>query len=77
MFNHVKVFSLQNGPTAPSVTLIFFGENDSAILGSSSQRQHVPQDQYKDNLKKIVTYLKVLLKLLKVHYFVGVCETLL
>ncbi|XP_078165297.1 uncharacterized protein LOC144560012 [Carex rostrata] len=49
-----------NGPTAPCATLIFFGANDSALWGSSSQRQRVPQDQYKDNLKKIVTHLKEL-----------------
>ncbi|KAJ1687396.1 hypothetical protein LUZ63_018786 [Rhynchospora breviuscula] len=47
-----------NGFTAPCATLIFFGANDSALLGRSSERQHVPQDQYKDNLKKIITHLK-------------------
>lgn len=65
MGNLVKLLSLQNGPTTPYATLIFFGANDSALLGSSSQRQHVPQDQYKDNLKKIVTHLKVLLQIAK------------
>lgn len=51
---------IQNAPKAPIFVTIFFGANDAAILGRSSERQHVPLEEYKDNLKKMVNHLKVL-----------------
>lgn len=38
---------------------IFFGANDAALLGRTSERQHVPVEEYKENLKKMVQHLKV------------------
>ncbi|PON59654.1 Lipase [Trema orientale] len=43
----------RNSEKPPAVVTIFFGANDAAILGSASQGQHVPVDEYKENLKKI------------------------
>ncbi|XP_048329107.2 GDSL esterase/lipase At5g62930 [Ziziphus jujuba] len=42
----------------PAVTTIFFGANDAAILGRTSERQHVPAEEYKENLRKMVLHLK-------------------
>ncbi|KAF4346172.1 hypothetical protein CsatB_018002 [Cannabis sativa] len=42
----------------PAAVTIFFGANDAAILGRTSERQHVPIDEYKENLRKIVLHLK-------------------
>ncbi|OMO59945.1 Lipase, GDSL [Corchorus capsularis] len=39
-------------------TTIFFGANDAALLGRNSERQHVPVEEYKENLSKIVKHLK-------------------
>ncbi|PKA67281.1 GDSL esterase/lipase [Apostasia shenzhenica] len=48
----------QGNAGAPSVVTIFFGANDAAILGRTSERQHVPVEEYKENLRKIVHHLK-------------------
>lgn len=42
----------------PVATTIFFGANDAALLGRTSGRQHVPLEEYKENLRKIVRHLK-------------------
>ncbi|XP_031372537.1 GDSL esterase/lipase At5g62930-like [Punica granatum] len=42
----------------PVATTVFFGANDAALLGRSSERQHVPIEEYKDNLRKIACHLK-------------------
>ncbi|RAL47589.1 hypothetical protein DM860_011327 [Cuscuta australis] len=42
----------------PAVTIIFFGANDAALSGRTSERQHVPLEEYKENLRKIVQHLK-------------------
>lgn len=47
-----------NCSTAPTAATIFFGANDAALLGRTSERQHVPVEEYKENLKKIVHHLK-------------------
>lgn len=44
----------------PLATAIFFGANDSALSGRTSERQHVPIQEYKHNLQKMVLRLKVL-----------------
>uniref|UniRef100_A0A1S3BYB4 Uncharacterized protein n=1 Tax=Cucumis melo TaxID=3656 RepID=A0A1S3BYB4_CUCME len=51
-------FHPKNSPKAPIVVTIFFGANDAAILGRTSERQHVPLEEYKYNLKKMVNHLK-------------------
>ena len=51
---------MQNSPKAPIVVTIFFGANDAAVLGRTSEKQHVPLEEYKYNLKKMVNHLKVL-----------------
>ncbi|KAK2355762.1 SGNH hydrolase-type esterase superfamily protein [Trifolium repens] len=45
----------------PLATTIFFGANDAALSGRTSERQHVPIPEYKLNLQKIVLHLKVLM----------------
>ncbi|KAM5572026.1 hypothetical protein ABKV19_012215 [Rosa sericea] len=42
----------------PAAATIFFGANDAAILGRTSERQHVPLEEFKENLRKIVLHLK-------------------
>nr|XP_010940177.1 GDSL esterase/lipase At5g62930 isoform X1 [Elaeis guineensis] len=55
LLNHLFPLSC---PTPPVAATIFFGANDAALLGRSSQRQHVPVEEYKENLRKIVDHLK-------------------
>lgn len=43
---------------APAVTTIFFGANDAVILGRTSEKQHVPPEEYKQNLRNTVHHLK-------------------
>ncbi|XP_035550091.1 GDSL esterase/lipase At5g62930-like isoform X1 [Juglans regia] len=42
----------------PVAATIFFGANDAALLGRTSERQHVPIEEYKENLRKVVHHLK-------------------
>jgi lysophospholipase L1-like esterase len=50
------------GSSSPPVaTTIFFGANDAALKGRTSDRQHVPVEEYTDNVRKIVQHLKVLI----------------
>ncbi|GAV58378.1 Lipase_GDSL domain-containing protein [Cephalotus follicularis] len=42
----------------PVAVTIFFGANDAALQGRTSERQHVPVEEYKENLKKMVQHLK-------------------
>ncbi|XP_062170704.1 GDSL esterase/lipase At5g62930 [Alnus glutinosa] len=42
----------------PVAATIFFGANDAALLGRTSERQHVPVEEYKENLRRIVHHLK-------------------
>ncbi|CAL5444615.1 unnamed protein product [Camellia sinensis] len=44
--------------TPPVAATIFFGANDAALSGRTSERQHVPTEEYKENLKRIVHHLK-------------------
>ncbi|CAL0330134.1 unnamed protein product [Lupinus luteus] len=55
LLNHI--FPL-GSPKPPIATTIFFGANDAALLGRTSERQHVPIEDYKQNLRKIVLHLK-------------------
>ena len=51
--------SLQGSKKPPAATTVFFGANDAALVGRTSERQHVPVEEYKDNLRRIVHHLKV------------------
>lgn len=51
--------NVQDSGKPPAAATIFFGANDAAILGRTSDRQHVPLKEYKENLRKIVLHLKV------------------
>ncbi|ESW27431.1 hypothetical protein PHAVU_003G201200 [Phaseolus vulgaris] len=44
--------------TPPIATTIFFGANDAALIGRTSERQHVPYEEFKENLRKFVRHLK-------------------
>ncbi|KAF8112571.1 hypothetical protein N665_0063s0057 [Sinapis alba] len=44
--------------TPPVATTIFFGANDAALKGRTSDRQHVPVEEYTDNVRKMVQHLK-------------------
>ena len=63
---------LQDSATPPVAATVFFGANDAALLGRTSERQHVPIEEYKENLRRIVYHLKVqnciTWKTLYVHY---------
>ncbi|XP_057834896.2 GDSL esterase/lipase At5g62930 isoform X2 [Cryptomeria japonica] len=52
------VEKVMEGSKQPSVVTVFFGANDAALLGRSSERQHVPLTEYKSNLHQIITHLK-------------------
>ncbi|KAL6997146.1 hypothetical protein U1Q18_007270 [Sarracenia purpurea var. burkii] len=49
---------LQGSATPPVAVTIFFGANDAALVGRTSERQHVPIEEYKENLRRIVRHLK-------------------
>ncbi|KAI3737324.1 hypothetical protein L2E82_27322 [Cichorium intybus] len=55
LLNHI--FPL-GSTTPPVATTVFFGANDAALSGRTSERQHVPLEEYKENLRKIVHHLK-------------------
>ncbi|THG22020.1 hypothetical protein TEA_000666 [Camellia sinensis var. sinensis] len=52
------VWLIRGSATPPVATTIFFGANDAALFGRTSERQHVPTEEYKENLRKIVHHLK-------------------
>lgn len=53
------VIPVQDSSKPPVATTIFFGANDAALSGRVSERQHVPVEEYKENLRKMVRHLKV------------------
>ncbi|KAI3869365.1 hypothetical protein MKX03_014543 [Papaver bracteatum] len=53
-----QVDVILRGTKPPVAATIFFGANDAALLGRLKERQHVPVEEYKENLKKIVNHLK-------------------
>ncbi|WCJ26102.1 SGNH hydrolase-type esterase superfamily protein [Euphorbia peplus] len=55
LLNHIFPLDLTRPPAAVTV---FFGANDAALQGRTGSRQHVPLEEYKDNLRKIVLHLK-------------------
>ncbi|GAB2289506.1 hypothetical protein Dimus_023816 [Dionaea muscipula] len=55
LLHHIFSLGLEKPPIAAT---IFFGANDAALQGRTGERQHVPLQEYKENLKKIVQHLK-------------------
>ena len=51
--------SFQGSKKPLTATTVFFGANDAALAGTTSERQHVPVEEYKDDLRRIVHHLKV------------------
>lgn len=47
-----------DAPTPPVAVTIFFGANDAALLGRTRERHHVPLEEYKENLRKIIHHFK-------------------
>nr|GEV43460.1 GDSL esterase/lipase At5g62930 [Tanacetum cinerariifolium] len=52
------LFPTTGSTTPPVAATVFFGANDAALKGRTSENQHVPLEEYKDNLRKIVRHLK-------------------
>ncbi|KAG9449876.1 hypothetical protein H6P81_009841 [Aristolochia fimbriata] len=50
----------------PVAVTVFFGANDAVLLGRTSEKQHVPIEEYKENLGKIVHHLKECSKTLSI-----------
>ncbi|EPS71510.1 hypothetical protein M569_03248, partial [Genlisea aurea] len=46
------------GSTPPLAVTLFFGANDAALLEGTGKRQHVPLEDYKQNLRRIVQHIK-------------------
>ncbi|PIN23534.1 Isoamyl acetate-hydrolyzing esterase [Handroanthus impetiginosus] len=44
--------------TPPIAVTIFFGANDAALLEGTGKKQHVPLEEYSDNLTKMVQHIK-------------------
>ncbi|KAL4585006.1 hypothetical protein LXL04_009619 [Taraxacum kok-saghyz] len=57
MFLLHHIFPL-GSTTPPIATTVFFGANDAALPERTSERQYVPLEEYKENLRKIVHHLK-------------------
>eukprot|EP00884_Botryococcus_braunii_P006854 jgi/Botrbrau1/1616/Bobra.0185s0031.1 len=51
-----SIFSTDVPP--PELVIVFFGANDAAIPDHLSSRQHVPVEEYMENLRKIVLHLR-------------------
>ncbi|KAI3679621.1 hypothetical protein L2E82_51161 [Cichorium intybus] len=47
------------GGRAPLAVTVFFGANDACLPDRYSAFQHVPIDEYRQNLHAIVAYLKL------------------
>lgn len=56
MFSYLE----QGNATPPAAVTIFFGANDAALLTGTGKKQHVPLEEYKENLRKMVQHIKVL-----------------
>lgn len=54
-----KVFPPSESGGAPLAVTVFFGANDACLPDRCRSFQHVPLDEYKQNLHAIVAFLKV------------------
>ncbi|KAL0356097.1 UNVERIFIED_CONTAM: GDSL esterase/lipase [Sesamum radiatum] len=52
-----QIFPLGSAKPPAAVT-IFFGANDAARLEGTGKRQHVPVEEYKENLRKMIQHIK-------------------
>ncbi|PIN23533.1 Isoamyl acetate-hydrolyzing esterase [Handroanthus impetiginosus] len=50
--------SKEGSATSPIAVTIFFGANDAALLEGTGKKQHVPLEEYRDNLRKMVQHIK-------------------
>ncbi|VVB08100.1 unnamed protein product [Arabis nemorensis] len=48
----------ENGEESPAAVTVFFGANDACLPERCSGFQHVPLDEYKQNLRSIISFLK-------------------
>ncbi|XP_019170019.1 PREDICTED: GDSL esterase/lipase At5g45920 [Ipomoea nil] len=53
-----KAFPAEQGGGAPLAVTVFFGANDACVPDRCSSFQHVPVDEYKQNLCSIVSFFK-------------------
>lgn len=67
-----KVFPPEKEVTdgSPVAVTVFFGANDACLPDRSGSFQHVPIDEYKNNLSSIISSLKVALTLFSFHFCV-------
>lgn len=71
---------LQDHPVQPALVVVFFGANDASFPMPSGKGQHVPLQEFKENLKNIALYLKVtslmiVFDLACVHDFATMCTS--
>nr|GMC50303.1 GDSL esterase/lipase At5g45920 [Ipomoea batatas] len=59
-----KAFPAEQGGGAPLAVTVFFGANDACVPDRCSSFQHVPVDEYKQNLRSIVSFFKVKITIL-------------
>ncbi|XP_051135904.1 GDSL esterase/lipase At5g62930 [Andrographis paniculata] len=57
LLNHIFPLGWEKPPIAAT---IFFGANDAALLDGTGKKQHVPVEEYKNNLRKMVEHIKSL-----------------
>ncbi|KAH9608060.1 hypothetical protein KSS87_002113, partial [Heliosperma pusillum] len=53
-----KVFPAKDNETAPVAVTVFFGANDACLHDRYACFQHVPLDEYKNNLVSIYSFFK-------------------
>nr|GLL28893.1 GDSL esterase/lipase At5g45920 [Ipomoea trifida] len=53
-----KAFPAEQGGGAPLAVTVFFGANDACLPDRCSSFQHVPVDEFKQNLRSIVSFFK-------------------
>ncbi|KAH6798053.1 SGNH hydrolase-type esterase superfamily protein [Perilla frutescens var. hirtella] len=58
MFLLHHLFPLASEAPPPAAVTIFFGANDAALLEGTGKRLHVPLEEYKENLRKMVQHIK-------------------
>lgn len=55
----ILYFKQESATPPPAAVTIFFGANDAALLEGTGKRQHVPLEEYRENLRKMVQHIKV------------------
>ena len=49
---------LKQSTEPPLFVTVFLGANDAVLPGRSSEKQYVPLDRYRDNLRSIVSHIR-------------------